>query len=121
MDFICTMALQRYEIDGEWQSIAKRQSEKGSSFITYGLSPINGYLLTFSNLLLQLLPGMMVLVRMAVDDGIGHRKNGSGHHQSQGRQIDTGQLLLQENEGQESADERGGNHSPKATERISPT
>ena len=37
---------------------------------------------------------MMVLVDVAVDDGIGHVENYSCNHQDEGNHIDAGQLLL---------------------------
>lgn len=49
---------------------------------------------------------MVMFVDMAVDDGVGHRKHGSGYHQRQRCQGESGELLLQEHEGQEGADER---------------
>ena len=49
---------------------------------------------------------MMVLVDVAVDDGIGHGENCSCYHQDEGNHIDACQVLLQEYEGQESTDER---------------
>ena len=48
---------------------------------------------------------MIMLMDMAVDDGISNGENCSGYHQSKGDQVNDCQLLLQEYERQEGTDE----------------